>query len=64
MFRTGLCGFRFGYYERQLLETEYYASNKIPKELLYLSSSGFVFEDRLGSNYETDRQAIYHASKD
>ncbi len=61
IFRAALGGIHLGEYKQGKISTMYYGS-KPSKELLYLKATGFIWEDRLGRNYEQGRQSIYRLS--
>jgi hypothetical protein len=64
IFRSGMGGIHYGNYRQNHGETEFNRINDVPiKELMYLSARNFVFENRVGRNYEAGKQSIYVLSE-
>ena len=63
LLRSGLGGINVGYYKQGKYNTQFYQSEEIPKELLYLKALSLIFEGRPGHNYEEGRALIYYLSE-
>ncbi|MEM4055588.1 MAG: hypothetical protein QW578_00900 [Thermoplasmatales archaeon] len=63
LFRAKLGGIHLGEYQLKKYTTEYYGS-KPSREMLLLKAKGFIFENRVGENYEKGKQLIYTLSEE